>query len=85
MFFETQRTRSTQRIKPLKERFQEEAKASSQRATAMVFRHTTLSVQCRRHLLIKLCVLNNTQRTLCSQCYSASSVSSVLKIVPARF
>jgi len=37
MFFETQRTQSTQRIKPLKERFQEEAKASSQRATAMFY------------------------------------------------
>ena len=37
MIFETQRTQSTQRIKPLKERFQEEAKASSQRATAMFF------------------------------------------------
>ena len=56
----------------MKERFQEEAKASSQRAAAMVFRHATLSVQCRRHLLIKLCVLWQ---------YSAYSVFAVLLCV----
>ena len=35
MIFETQRTQSAQRTNPLKERFQEEAKASAQSANAV--------------------------------------------------
>ena len=73
MFFETQRTQSSQRIKTLKVRCQEEAKASSQRANA-VFCRAALSVQCRRHLLknsvssIILCVLCVRNNALCPQC-----------------
>jgi len=58
-FFAIQRKKNL-----LLKRFQEEAKASSQRATAMFFRRAALSVQCRRHLLMNsfplelLCVLS---------------------------
>ena len=38
MIFETQSTQSPQRTTALNERFQEEAKASSQRADAVFFR-----------------------------------------------
>lgn len=86
MIFETQ---STQRTNPMKERFQEEAKASSQSCglaqglplhTVFFFAQPLCAVPW--HLLKKLCVLNNTLRTLCLQHCSVSSVFSVLKKIP---
>ena len=74
MIFETQSTQSPQRTTALNERFQEEAKASSQRADAVFFSVRSLSVQCRRHLLTGsvssaiLCVLCVPSMALCPQC-----------------
>ena len=73
MLFETQRTQSTPRIIQLKGSFQEEAKASSQRATAIV-----LDAQA------SLCSAVGTSfQTLFHQHSSLTSVSSVLKISPS--
>ena len=84
MIFETQSTQSPQRTTALNERFQEEAKASSQRADAVFFDAQPLCAVPQAPL-DRLCVLSNTLCTLCSQHGSVPSVSSVLKKLPTYF
>ena len=84
MIFETQSTQSPQRTTPLNERFQEEAKASSQRADAVFFDAQPLCAVPQAPL-DRLCVLSNTLYSVFTARLCALSVLCVEKITKHIF